>query len=205
LVVLGIGHQWGQPYTCDSWASELGLSYPILNDENNPDDEEDEEAWELFGSGAIPHNIIINHNMEIVYSETGFAPFVVQDVIENALEDCGAPCVDPDGDGIPSFEDNCPENNNPNQTDSDNDGVGDACDNCDNLIFISGNLDGTINTDELPTINVIDILHLSDIVQGVNVPIDCIYNAADVTGDGVVNTIDIYAFATMLTNGDFDN
>ena len=37
---------------------------------------------------------------------------------------------DPDGDGIGSLCDNCPDNYNPGQEDGDLDGIGDACDNC---------------------------------------------------------------------------
>ena len=40
---------------------------------------------------------------------------------------------DDDGDGIPSFEDNCPDDNNPSQADDDDDGFGDVCDNCPNV------------------------------------------------------------------------
>jgi subtilisin family serine protease len=36
--------------------------------------------------------------------------------------------VDPDLDGYPFGEDNCPETNNPDQADGDSDGTGDACD-----------------------------------------------------------------------------
>jgi PKD repeat protein/predicted nucleic acid-binding Zn ribbon protein len=38
---------------------------------------------------------------------------------------------DDDGDGIPDYSDNCPDKYNPSQTDTDNDGYGDACDNDD--------------------------------------------------------------------------
>ena len=36
--------------------------------------------------------------------------------------------LDTDGDGVPDYQDNCPDVYNPAQADSDNDGVGDACD-----------------------------------------------------------------------------
>lgn len=37
-------------------------------------------------------------------------------------------CVDADGDGLNGYEDNCPDDVNPNQTDTDNDGIGNVCD-----------------------------------------------------------------------------
>jgi len=50
-------------------------------------------------------------------------------------------CKDPDGDGVCSTKDNCPDVANPTQADSDGDKVGDACDLCP-TIANSGNLDG---------------------------------------------------------------
>ncbi len=40
------------------------------------------------------------------------------------------PATDSDGDGVPDACDNCPSEFNPDQADTDGDGIGDACDNC---------------------------------------------------------------------------
>jgi hypothetical protein len=45
---------------------------------------------------------------------------------------CGIPATDGDGDGVPDCIDNCPMNFNPDQADTDEDGVGNVCDNCAN-------------------------------------------------------------------------
>ncbi|MFC1591359.1 rhodanese-like domain-containing protein [Thermodesulfobacteriota bacterium] len=44
-----------------------------------------------------------------------------------AWEGDTAACADTDGDGVYDVEDNCPEVSNPEQTDADNDGLGDVC------------------------------------------------------------------------------
>lgn len=44
------------------------------------------------------------------------------------VPDDGGPGNDSDGDGIPNNTDNCPDVANPEQTDTDTDGAGDACD-----------------------------------------------------------------------------
>lgn len=55
------------------------------------------------------------------------------------------PACDTDGDGVPDFEDNCPDDPNPGQEDGDLDDVGDVCDNCPdvpNTDQADGNGDG---------------------------------------------------------------
>ena len=49
---------------------------------------------------------------------------------------------DPDGDGIPNYADNCPDISNPDQIDSDGDGVGDVCDPCTGSDNIDSDDDG---------------------------------------------------------------
>jgi hypothetical protein len=51
------------------------------------------------------------------------------DGVRNCVDVCaaGPDGVDPDGDAVPSACDNCPDASNPNQTDTDTDGIGDAC------------------------------------------------------------------------------
>ena len=50
-----------------------------------------------------------------------------------------------------------------------------------------------------------DLLKLADIIS-LEPEIDaCLSVTGDLTGDGVINIIDIYAFASMLSEGAFDN
>ncbi|GAB4190788.1 MAG: hypothetical protein Tsb002_19020 [Wenzhouxiangellaceae bacterium] len=48
---------------------------------------------------------------------------------QSCLWGCNNPNPDNDGDGVPNSSDNCIATPNPNQSDCDNDGVGDACEN----------------------------------------------------------------------------
>ena len=201
-MAVGYGWDWNDPYSCDEWATNFGLSYTI-------NDDGDGAAWNLFGMGYIPHNVVVNHMMEVVYTSSGFEQENIISAIETSIEYMQQ---DPDGDGLVSDDDNCPDDNNPDQTDSDEDGIGDECDNCDNAnVFIMGNLDGTVELviDGLeyiyvPTVNVIDLLYLIEMVDN-GVDEGCGYEASDITQDGVTNIIDIYALESLLMQGAFDN
>ena len=86
-------------------------------------------------------------------------------------------CVDSDGDGINDDLDNCPNNFNPSQADSDDDGKGNTCDpNCPNL-------------DSLNPVNFIDYstLMLNWHVTGPNLP-------GDLNMDNIVDINDLAIF-----------
>ena len=66
VVVIAAGDDWHQPYSCEDWASTFGLSYPILDDDSG-------DIYGLFGNGYIPHNVIIDHQGIVLYSQSGFS------------------------------------------------------------------------------------------------------------------------------------
>ena len=172
LVIVGAGYDWGSPYDCEGWAEGYALTYPLLDDEGEDQEEGDENFFNLFGAGFIPHNIIINHEMEIVYSQAGFDPSAIETAITEAFDYCGELCAEP-------WNPECNE--------------------------ILGELDNTYTMDNEPIINIIDLVKLSDIVALETEIDECVMISGDLSGDGIIDIIDIYALASMLSNGDFDN
>ena len=170
LVVIGMGGDWGQPYTCDEWVDNFGLGYPIISDEDTYNEYEyGGLGTNLFTDTWIPYNIIMDHNMEIIFSQSGTGTEdemnEIFDQITMALNHCSF-CT-------------CSE--------------------------VLGDIDYTYTTTNEPIINIFDLLRLSDLIES-NIHMNhCERGQGDVTGDGVLNTIDLFAFATMLSEGTFDN
>tara|TARA_B100001750_G_C15373341_1_gene528502 strand:- start:111 stop:908 length:798 start_codon:yes stop_codon:yes gene_type:complete len=168
LIIIGMGFEWDVPYSCEGWADEYGLTYPLLDDEND-DDDFGGEGWNLFGAGGVPHNVIINHDMEIVLSVAGYQEEAINSAILDALDSCGAPCATPG---------------------------------CSDIL---GDIDGTFTIDNEPIINVMDLIKLADIVSLESEIDNCLATTGDLSGDGIINIIDVYALAAMISQGNFDN
>lgn len=86
--------------------------------------------------------------------------------------------VDSDGDGVPDYKDNCPTVSNPTQTDTNHNGIGDACDN---------DIDG----DGIP--------NSVEIANGLN-PYDPSDAGLDLNGDGLTNLQDYQSCAPSDTH-----
>jgi len=158
--------------------------------------------WQLFGDGYIPHNVVLDHNYEVLYTSSGYSEGDIMEAIELGLSYVPR---DEDQDGVMDSTDNCFDTPNPDQLDIDSDGFGDACDPCDNAnVFVSGNTNGTVETGGTPTVDIFDILSLVEIVLSGDTE-SCGYEISDYTMDNSVNVIDVIALVQLILSGSFDN
>jgi thiol-disulfide isomerase/thioredoxin len=198
LLVVSAGGDWGFPYDCEGWSNEFDLSHPVLDFMTSlTQNWGDAPLMNYLGVTAIPFNVIINHRNIVSNILIGYDEQLLNMAIENALAEMN---LDLDGDGIAANTDNCPLVYNPDQIDTDADGIGDICDPCDNLnVFIIGNLDGSLSDDQQPTIDIFDLLLLSDSMEGIQDENICHQSTSDINGDLIINLIDVFTLAYMIT------
>ncbi len=78
LEIFSFGIDW-TPLDCEAWAETFNLSYPILDDTEYA-------VFNQFGLSAIPYNVIIDHKMNVVYSQAGFNDELLLDIITTELD-----------------------------------------------------------------------------------------------------------------------
>ncbi len=113
------------------------------------------------------------------------------DASESTIEECSVP-FDTDGDGVTDDEDNCPQDPNSDQTDTDGDGSGDACDDDDGS---TGDVDGDGIPDNVDNCSLIANPGQEDInpVDGIGdiCQLNPAVSANDADGDGLKDEVEI--------------
>ena len=86
-----------------------------------------------------------------------------------------------------------------NQEDEDGDSIGDACDPCDNLVYITGNLNGDISLFEEPIIDIMDVLTLVDfLISGESY--ECQDTILNINEDEHINIVDVISLVQLILN-----
>ena len=181
--------------TCAQWGSAFGTSNPFLDG-----DADGQSMWSLLAlNNYVPRHVVFDHNMVLIYSDNN-APS--ETFIQNALSNVP---VDYDEDGVNDPIDNCYSTYNPQQEDIDSDGLGDACDLCDNEnIWVIGNTNGSITTNGDNHIDIFDVLSLVDIILEDDQE-SCGFESANVNGDGNVNIIDVITLVQLILSGNINS
>tara|TARA_Y100001970_G_C14240339_1_gene864530 strand:- start:480 stop:1181 length:702 start_codon:yes stop_codon:yes gene_type:complete len=190
----------------------LGISgMPLIIDQNASS----VNMFNLFHDSynAFPSFILIDHTMRVRAKPwtltnnsntnacdgssslmNGWSGGNTANFIQQLVDECGVLCEgnpDIDGDGIVSSEDNCPNISNPDQLDSDGDGLGDLCDDCQEYA-------GDVNDDFV--LDVLDVVIVVNFVLEENTPNECELSDGDINNDTVINVQDIIILIGEILN-----
>jgi len=144
----------------------------------------DSDATTPIGSGSAPFTGAFQPDGDLSQLNGGFSGgdwtlnvsdtlgFITGTLDSWSLEVCGVAQTDSDEDGIPDDSDNCPDIANANQSDINDNSIGDVCDtdcgsfdSADTPLAIPDNFGGGVNS----TINFIDAFTITDISVSVNI------------------------------------
>ena len=88
--------------------------------------------------------------------------------------------------------------------DWDEDGIGDACDYCNDVANVPGNVNVDASGEEVePIINVMDILAFSDLLDDNSLINDC--QSLDLLEDGEINQFDLIVLIDLVAGGGIDS
>ena len=181
-----------QPYSCSAWANLAPDGAGMIVHDTGYG------MFNLYNSqNGFPSTVFIDHNMTVYKKYNTVGTYVInyrmEEMINNCVDAglCGS--VDIDGDGFLSDEDNCPNDYNPNQSDSDNDGIGDACDDCNDM---SGDINDDMLIDILDIVNVVNMI----LTGGINSSdfTECEKSDGDFDGNGTINILDVIQIINVV-------
>jgi hypothetical protein len=154
---------------------------------------------ETFSGTFNLNNAWVSDNVKIIATIQNYGnPKQIYQVSQININDMNP---DIDDDGILNGEDNCVSNHNPNQADVDNDQIGDACDPCNDLVYVLGNTNGDLNQNGDPVIDIFDLFTLVDYLQEETLN-ECSENVMNINGDSHINILDVVYLMQNLLNSD---
>tara|TARA_B100001250_G_C19698864_1_gene743871 strand:- start:164 stop:1171 length:1008 start_codon:yes stop_codon:yes gene_type:complete len=168
-----------------------------LDDQKIPITISSEGESEIFSGSFDLSDGWIDENVFIVAAVYNKDTYQVYQTFENNVLTLNP---DPDEDGIANIYDNCPNDYNPDQEDADGDLLGNACDACNELVNIPGNVNlDAYGSDFVPIIDVSDILALSDLLDDMELMNDC--HQLDLLADNAITNFDLIVLVDMVMSG----
>jgi hypothetical protein len=155
---------------------------------HDTDSGNDWQESKIYTEDLIAKGLTPSSSMQIMFSAADNDP---QSIVEAGIDafkviafDCNAIMPDIDGDGVMDLDDNCPEDFNPDQLDSDGNGVGDVCQPC--CLGMRGNVD----YDPLDVNDIDDLVYLVDFQFNDGTEPEC-FDEADIDGSQSIDIDDL--------------